>query len=635
MIENSVEKESLFKKISSQKFLVLSVLIVVIIYGTADYFTENQFVIIDAVLYLIIPGLLVSLGIFAILQIKQKQFNKSFTWLLTSFTFTVIAEQTWIIFHSVLDFDTFPSIADFFYVGSYGLMALFLFSTILSLRELLTKNILVFSIIISIVFLIPSLAVTFDLYSNDSAFEIIVGLSYPILDSIMLGLVSMVLLVSNKKINYFWICLTIGIILFVIADTIYLAAELSEMYHVGHPVNSIWLIAYLIIMAGVFHITKYSVRYTKQYSKLTAKINKKSHKIYLSQQRSFVILFSVISFMIMMLLYGFHVSTYSSFNSKETYVLEILIYGSVGIAAFFSTVIFAIKHKLRHASRLELDKDTTRPKTKKTLKEKMIDPGQDQRILYLENISQKTFRGILIISVMLGLILLYLVMIVLFPLINDPIADGPFLIENLRGDIVETWVAWMIFEGESISINIINSAELSQQKIEVIKSAILSEDTLKIPNVEIGKLPPDTSSVFYKGWKGALQKAAETETEFVIPTRFTVMESDLSIADINIILSDIENKEMLGFTKAIADGKENQMLKVFITIVDVKNRSGDELAAITRHELGHAFGILHSTAPEDLMNTNYHTNFPYISECDVDAIILLYDNKGINQVICR
>ena len=42
----------------------------------------------------------------------------------------------------------------------------------------------------------------------------------------------------------------------------------------------------------------------------------------------------------------------------------------------------------------------------------------------------------------------------------------------------------------------------------------------------------------------------------------------------------------------------------------------------------------HSTATEDLMYS-IETNFSYISECDIDAITLLYDSGNSSQVVCE
>ena len=51
--------------------------------------------------------------------------------------------------------------------------------------------------------------------------------------------------------------------------------------------------------------------------------------------------------------------------------------------------------------------------------------------------------------------------------------------------------------------------------------------------------------------------------------------------------------------------------------------------------MGHAIGLAHSTAPEDLMHPEIKTNFPYISECDIDALQSLYDGAKTSQVVCE
>ena len=45
--------------------------------------------------------------------------------------------------------------------------------------------------------------------------------------------------------------------------------------------------------------------------------------------------------------------------------------------------------------------------------------------------------------------------------------------------------------------------------------------------------------------------------------------------------------------------------------------------------------LAHSSDPEDLMYPIIETNFPYASECDIDAIVLLYDGGETSQVICE
>ncbi|HSD04711.1 MAG TPA: response regulator [Nitrosopumilaceae archaeon] len=219
---------------------------------------------------------------------------------------------------------------------------------------------------------------------------------------------------------------------------------------------------------------------------------------------------------------------------------------------------------------------------------------------------------------------------------STPITTGRPIIENLKGDVIDTWVAWRLIEGDSLHIIILNSEIIPDDKFNSIKNAILSEETLKIENSLVDKLPQESSSVYYKGWKGALEKASESNVVYYIPTNFDVIKGEKAIGEVSIILSEIEAGDgSLAFTRSIADENEHQLLKSFITVFDVKNLSNEQMEAIIRHEFGHALGLAHSTASEDLMYTTIKTKYPYISECDVDAIVSLYDEKKTNLVICE
>ena len=80
---------------------------------------------------------------------------------------------------------------------------------------------------------------------------------------------------------------------------------------------------------------------------------------------------------------------------------------------------------------------------------------------------------------------------------------------------------------------------------------------------------------------------------------------------------------------------ENQILKSSITIFNADNLSDSQLSTISRHEFGHAIGLAHSSAPEDLMYPTIETDFPFISDCNISAIIYLYDGNVDEEVICE
>ena len=197
------------------------------------------------------------------------------------------------------------------------------------------------------------------------------------------------------------------------------------------------------------------------------------------------------------------------------------------------------------------------------------------------------------------------------------------LIENLRGDTVDTWKSWRLV-GTTLNVNVLNAKGLSENRIDVIKNAITSEESLEIDDSLTHKGPKGFSSTYFKGWAGALKHIASKDTLYIIPTDFNVITSNGKEGDVIITLSNLRDGDgYTGYTKSVVDG--NEILKSFITIYDVTNLTDEQLGTILRHEFGHALGLGHSTAPEDLMAPNIDMTVPYISECNINAIRDLYN----------
>lgn len=117
-------------------------------------------------------------------------------------------------------------------------------------------------------------------------------------------------------------------------------------------------------------------------------------------------------------------------------------------------------------------------------------------------------------------------------------------------------------------------------------------------------------------------QASATDTEFPIPVDFHIFESDKAMGDITIILSEDQQQDgTVSFTNLIADEKEHQILKAYITIFDVKNLNNRDLEDLMRHEFAHAIGVTHQDQP----NFDLHDNHAYISQCHIDNMVLIYD----------
>lgn len=221
---------------------------------------------------------------------------------------------------------------------------------------------------------------------------------------------------------------------------------------------------------------------------------------------------------------------------------------------------------------------------------------------------------------------------------NQPIQGKYFssyyLIQNLKGDVIDTWVSWRLSQDEILHVNIVN-AEKYQGKIDAIKDVILSIESIEIDDFLHHKGPAGQSSTYYQGWRGALS-SIEQQTVFYIPQKIAIDTVSDGSGDIIITLTNLKSPDgFSGFTKSLVDENEHQILKSQITIYETDRLSTEQLKTILRHEFGHALGLAHSTAPEDLMHPIIKTNYPYISECDIDAIKALYNGEQNSQVLCQ
>lgn len=210
-----------------------------------------------------------------------------------------------------------------------------------------------------------------------------------------------------------------------------------------------------------------------------------------------------------------------------------------------------------------------------------------------------------------------------------------YVIQNLRGDTIDTWLSWRLVDGSTLNINLVDGQKYPD-KADIVRTVLLSEESIEIDDSLLHKGPKGSISTYYVGWAGALAYAAKTPTEFYIPHNFNVIESPKGEGDITIRLTTQRNGDgYSGYTKSIADDAQNQILKSEITIFEIDKLSKAQFETILRHELGHAFGLAHSTAPEDLMHPTIETNYPYISQCNIDAMVSLYDGGKKSEVVCE
>jgi len=216
---------------------------------------------------------------------------------------------------------------------------------------------------------------------------------------------------------------------------------------------------------------------------------------------------------------------------------------------------------------------------------------------------------------------------------NTPL-QTQYLIQNLRGDTAETWVSWNLTPNKSLTFTILGESLVSPEKISEIKNVILSEKSLQIDNSLLHKGLKGTSSTYYVGWAGAMKQASQNPTKMVVPQNFEYVSSEKGAADITIkLVSQRDGDGYSGYTQSTVD--KNQILKSTISIYNAEELSTSQITTIVRHEFGHAIGLAHTTATEELMAPTITTDYPYISPCTVHAIEKLYDGNQKSEVVCE
>jgi len=242
------------EKSQTKKYLLLSILCIGFIMMIANFVGQEVTTLTTNLLYVPVPGMLVVLSIIIAARFSLKGKHGRAWILFVGFAVSwFTAEQIWLVYDLVYQIDPFPSLADFFYLAGYPFLFLFSIYYLKPLKSTISKKTLTYVSLAAMTLLIPSLYMASGQDSQIDDFELALALIYPIADAIILipALIG-VILFFRGEVNFLWSLICVAIILNVVADTGFLITSMDGSYYMGHPIDMLFLWAYILFSFGVY-----------------------------------------------------------------------------------------------------------------------------------------------------------------------------------------------------------------------------------------------------------------------------------------------------------------------------------------------------------------------------------------------
>ena len=174
----------------------------------------------------------------------------------------------------------------------------------------------------------------------------------------------------------------------------------------------------------------------------------------------------------------------------------------------------------------------------------------------------------------------------------------------------ETGHIWNLEKSNEIPIKIIAPNSITKEQISIVEEAIFSEKTYLKNGLR-----------FYHGWNEGLKISTTLQSKILLPQ--LVVYDSVPTSALFITLSNSNDRSGYnGYTKLTIEN--NEIIKVEITIYNLDELAPEQLGTITRHELGHALGLPHSSKHNDLMHEKINLENQFISHYNLVKILELY-----------
>lgn len=256
---------------NENKFLIVSILGIVVIFIIGNFLNQENYPLFDDfysidILFVIIPIIVIILGII-LSVIYRGSGDHGKAWIL--FTISILI---WFVGETTFQYDYEYDIedistltSDIFYILGYPVFFAF---TILYLRprkNVISKNMILAAILVSITFVLPTLYLTFEGEEELDSLTMFFYAIYPILGGLILTpSIIAVILFFRGEVNFLWILVLVATLSDILADTLYIVFALDDLYYPGHPIDILYLSSYIFYAFGAYSHIKLFGNLSKQ-----------------------------------------------------------------------------------------------------------------------------------------------------------------------------------------------------------------------------------------------------------------------------------------------------------------------------------------------------------------------------------
>jgi hypothetical protein len=114
------------------------------------------------------------------------------------------------------------------------------------------------------------------------------------------------------------------------------------------------------------------------------------------------------------------------------------------------------------------------------------------------------------------------------PVEQGPVIKTHYVMEDLQGTSTSDYKYWNLQSNTPLNVNIKNSANVGELKIQDVQNAITSTDKMSEDGVVIHNSDSVADVKYFRGWQGAIDTIS-VNSKHVIPTKFNlILEKEIS-----------------------------------------------------------------------------------------------------------